>query len=148
MDIATITGHYNYSLVTLSIVIAIFAAYAALDLAGRVTSSRGRIQLAWLAGGAFAMGMGIWAMHYAGMEALRLSVPVQYDWPDGTSTGRSPHFATGGQASGGARRDALQSYARYAHDPLEPCFHSCIATSGIFTITLREYASFAVALRH
>ena len=81
MNIATITGHYNYSLVTLSIVIAIFAAYAALDLAGRVTAARGRLQLAWLAGGAFAMGMGIWAMHYVGMEALRLSVPVQYDWP-------------------------------------------------------------------
>ncbi len=28
-----------------------------------------------------AMGTGIWAMHYLGMLAYRLPVPVQYDWP-------------------------------------------------------------------
>jgi two-component system, sensor histidine kinase and response regulator len=74
-------GHYNDGLVILSIVIAIFAAYTALDLAGRITAAQGRIQIAWLAGGALAMGTGIWAMHYMGMEAFRLPVAVQYDWP-------------------------------------------------------------------
>ena len=76
-----LVGHYNYSMVALSIVIAILAAYTALDLAGRVTAARGRLQYAWLAAGAFAMGMGIWSMHYMGMEAFRLPVPVEYDWP-------------------------------------------------------------------
>jgi PAS domain S-box-containing protein len=74
-------GHYDYRLVTLSIFIAILASYAALDLAGRVTSARGWARLTWLAGGAVAMGMGIWSMHYIGMEALRLPMPVSYDWP-------------------------------------------------------------------
>lgn len=72
---------YSYGLVALSVVIAILAAYVALDLAGRVTASTGRIRLAWLVGGAFAMGTGIWSMHYIGMLAFRLPVPVQYDWP-------------------------------------------------------------------
>jgi two-component system, sensor histidine kinase and response regulator len=74
-------GYYNYWLVALSVIIAILAAYAALDLAGRVAAARGGTRLAWLGGGAFAMGIGIWSMHYIGMEALRLPVPVYYDWP-------------------------------------------------------------------
>src|SRR3984885_1034194 len=74
-------GSYNYLLVAVSVLIALFAAYAALDLAGRVTAARGLIRFAWLGGGAMAMGFGIWSMHYIGMEAFRLPVPVQYDWP-------------------------------------------------------------------
>src|SRR5271165_3087818 len=74
-------GSYNDRLVTLSVVIAMLASYAALDLAGRVTSSRDGVRRVWLAGGAIAMGIGIWSMHYVGMLAFRLPVPVQYDWP-------------------------------------------------------------------
>jgi two-component system sensor histidine kinase/response regulator len=76
-----IHGSYNYLLVTVSVLIALFAAYAALDLAGRVTAARSIARYAWLGGGALAMGFGIWSMHYIGMEAFRLPVPVQYDWP-------------------------------------------------------------------
>src|SRR6266498_3093086 len=74
-------GSYDYRLVALSVLIAICAAYAALDLAARITASRGRIRVVWLAGGAVAMGLGIWSMHYVGMLAFSLSVPVLYDWP-------------------------------------------------------------------
>jgi PAS domain S-box-containing protein len=76
-----ILGHYDYRLISLSVLIAIVAAYAALDLAGRVTSARGWPRLSWLIGGAVAMGTGIWSMNFIGMEALRLPVPVSYDWP-------------------------------------------------------------------
>jgi PAS domain S-box-containing protein len=75
------TGSYDYRLVTVSVVMAVCAAYAALDLAGRTTASRGRVRLVWLAGGAAAMGLGIWSMHYIGMLAFLLPVPVLYDWP-------------------------------------------------------------------
>jgi two-component system sensor histidine kinase/response regulator len=75
------TGSYDYGLVALSVAISIFAAYAALDLAGRTTAARGRVRLAGLTGGATAMGLGIWSMHYIGMLAFRLPVPVLYDWP-------------------------------------------------------------------
>jgi two-component system sensor histidine kinase/response regulator len=83
MDIhgPTIVGFYDYRLVAVSVLLAVCAAYAALDLAGRVTAARGAARIAWLSGGALAMGLGIWAMHYMGMEAFKLPVPVEYDWP-------------------------------------------------------------------
>jgi two-component system sensor histidine kinase/response regulator len=76
-----LASSYDYLLVALSATIAILASYAALDLAGRVTAARGKARLLWLSGGAIAMGFGIWSMHYIGMLAFRLPVPVQYDWP-------------------------------------------------------------------
>jgi two-component system sensor histidine kinase/response regulator len=72
---------YNYGLVALSVVIAIFASYAALDLAGRTRAARGARRWIWLTAGATAMGLGIWAMHYIGMLAFHLPVPVLYDVP-------------------------------------------------------------------
>jgi len=78
---ALIVGVYSPGLVALSVVIAVLASYVALDLAGRVTAAAGRLRLAWLIGGAFAMGTGIWSMHYIGMLAFQLPVVVQYDWP-------------------------------------------------------------------
>src|ERR1051325_4679978 len=74
-------GSYDYRLVVLSVLIAICAAYAALDLAARTTAAKGKIRVAWLAGGATAMGLGIWSMHYIGMLAFSLPVLVLYDWP-------------------------------------------------------------------
>ena len=75
------TGSYDYRLVVLSVLIAICAAYSALELAGRITAATGRNRLAWLGGGAIAMGFGIWSMHYVGMLAFSLPVPILYDWP-------------------------------------------------------------------
>src|SRR5882762_5135099 len=74
-------GSYNYSEVARSVFVAIAASYAALDLTGRVTAARGRARVAWLSGGATAMGLGIWAMHFKGMLAFRLPVSVEYHWP-------------------------------------------------------------------
>ena len=79
-DLALV-GSYDYRLVALSVFMAILASYAALDLSGRVTSARGGSRLLWLGGGATAMGIGIWAMHYIGMLAFHLPVLVKYDWP-------------------------------------------------------------------
>jgi PAS domain S-box-containing protein len=81
MPAILMNGSYDARLVALSVLIAICAAYASLDLAGRTTAARGRLRLAWLAGGAIAMGVGIWSMHYIGMLAFTLPVPVFYDWP-------------------------------------------------------------------
>jgi len=81
MAAVNLIGSYNYGLVALSVLIAIFASYAALDLAGRVTAARGWTRAVWLLGGAGAMGTGIWAMHYIGMLAFILPIPVSYHWP-------------------------------------------------------------------
>ncbi len=74
-------GSYNYALVALSVLIAMFASYAALDLASRVTAADGWARALWLLGGACAMGTGIWSMHYIGMLAFILPIPVAYHWP-------------------------------------------------------------------
>jgi PAS domain S-box-containing protein len=81
MATAHLVCSHNYTLVALSVLIAMFASYAALDLAGRVTAAGGWIRAVWLLGGAGAMGTGIWSMHYIGMLACILPVPVAYHWP-------------------------------------------------------------------
>jgi two-component system sensor histidine kinase/response regulator len=90
-----IGSSYDYWLVALSVVIAILASYAALDLAGRVTAARGHLRVLWLGGGAFAMGTGIWSMHYIGMLAFRLPVAVAYDWPTVLLSLLAAMFASG-----------------------------------------------------
>ncbi|MCY1349396.1 putative signaling protein [compost metagenome] len=76
-----LTGSYDYSLVFISLLVAILASYTALDLAGRVASSQGRGALLWIGGGALAMGIGIWSMHFIGMLAFSLPIPLGYDLP-------------------------------------------------------------------
>jgi NO-binding membrane sensor protein with MHYT domain len=76
-----LAGSYDPLVVALSIVIAVAAPYAALDLAGRVTAAKGWFFAAWLTGGSIAMGVGIWSMHFTAMLAFRLPVPVRYYWP-------------------------------------------------------------------
>ena len=78
---SSLAHSYSPSLVILSIAIAIFASYSALDLAGRTSASEGRLRFVWTGAGAFAMGLGIWSMHYVGMLALTLPVRVLYDLP-------------------------------------------------------------------
>ena len=81
MAAVTLIGSYNYALVALSVLIAIFASYTALDLASRVTAAAGWTRAVWLVCGAGAMGTGIWSMHYIGMLAFILPIPVAYHWP-------------------------------------------------------------------
>ena len=70
---------YNGLLVLFSLLIAILASYTALDMAGRISSAQGRAARWWLAGGACAMGTGIWSMHFIGMLAFSLPIPLGYD---------------------------------------------------------------------
>ncbi len=74
-------GSYSYWLVLLSVFVATLASYTALDLATRITASRGRGAVLWLLGGAFSMGTGIWSMHFIGMLAFKLPIPMGYDVP-------------------------------------------------------------------
>lgn len=74
-------GSYDPWLVALSVILAIGASYAALDMSSRTAASRGTTRRLWLSGGALSMGAGIWSMHYVGMLAFRLPVPVFYHMP-------------------------------------------------------------------
>jgi diguanylate cyclase len=74
-----LTATYDPVLVLLSVIVAAMASYTALDLAGRVTHGSERSTRLWLLGGSAAMGAGIWSMHFIGMLAFQLPVPVFYD---------------------------------------------------------------------
>jgi NO-binding membrane sensor protein with MHYT domain len=78
---AIIQTSYDFWLVAISVLIAVFASYTALDLAVRVSTQQKNRRWAWLMGGAIAMGTGIWSMHYTGMLAYRLPIPVYYHVP-------------------------------------------------------------------
>src|SRR5438105_13294531 len=80
MAAVNLIGSYNYALVALSVLIAMFASYAALDLASRVTAAGGWTRAVWLLRGAGAMGTGMWSMHYIGMLAFIIPIPVAYQW--------------------------------------------------------------------
>jgi NO-binding membrane sensor protein with MHYT domain len=73
------TGTFDPLFVALSLIIASLASYAALDLAGRVRSAEGSTRYGWLTGGATVMGLGIWSMHFVGMLAFRLPIPIAYE---------------------------------------------------------------------
>ncbi|MGL5813529.1 MAG: putative bifunctional diguanylate cyclase/phosphodiesterase [Aeromonas sp.] len=70
---------YSQDLVFFSILVAVLASYTALNMTSRVSQSKGRAAALWLAGGAFAMGLGIWSMHFIGMLAFNLPIALGYD---------------------------------------------------------------------
>jgi NO-binding membrane sensor protein with MHYT domain/two-component sensor histidine kinase len=73
-------GAYNGWLVLLSVVVAVVGSYVSLELASRVASLRGhRSAWYWMAGGAVSIGSGIWSMHFIGMLAYHLPIPLSYD---------------------------------------------------------------------
>src|ERR1700739_3849726 len=81
MAAVNLIGSYNYALVALSVLIAFFASYAALDLVSRVTSAGGWTRAVWLVGGVSVRGTGICALTYFGMLPFILPIPVAYHWP-------------------------------------------------------------------
>ncbi|WP_273833473.1 EAL domain-containing protein [Guptibacillus sedimenti] len=75
------SGQYNWWIVLLSLIIAVFASYSALDLAGRVAYAKGIRKWIWVVGGAGTMGIGIWSMHFIGMLAFSMQMPMTYNIP-------------------------------------------------------------------
>src|SRR5882757_8046414 len=76
-------GYYDLNIVALSFAVAVIASYTALDRAGCVSASTSspRKSRTWLIAGAISMGIGIWSMHFIGMLAFHLPVPVAYNLP-------------------------------------------------------------------
>ena len=74
-----VTGTHDPYLVVLSILVASFASYTALDLGGRVGAARGFARRVWLVAAATVMGSGIWSMHFVAMLALIMPIPMYYD---------------------------------------------------------------------
>ncbi|MDQ0192303.1 putative bifunctional diguanylate cyclase/phosphodiesterase [Paenibacillus wynnii] len=70
--------HYNNWIVLLSFVLAVTAAYSAINLISQVSHSMGRIRSLWLLSGSCVLGSGIWAMHFVGILASRMPFQVGY----------------------------------------------------------------------
>lgn len=71
---------YDYWLVLSSFLVATLSSYTTLDLSSHISAlAERRIRYVWLVGGATAMGIGIWSMHFIGMLAFSLPIPVGYD---------------------------------------------------------------------
>ncbi len=73
--------HFDGIVVTASLLIAVFAAFCALEMSNHVGARR-----RWIGFGAVMLGAGVWAMHFLGMVAFRLDCGVSYDpWQTGLS---------------------------------------------------------------
>jgi diguanylate cyclase (GGDEF)-like protein len=76
-----IATHEQLGLVALSVAVAIVAGYLALDLAQRSAGATGVMRRAWIVAGGVTLGLSIWSMHFIGMLALKMTMPVSYDLP-------------------------------------------------------------------
>jgi signal transduction histidine kinase/CheY-like chemotaxis protein len=72
---------FNLGLVFLSYLVAVTASHVTLLLAARVRDPHATNWKLWVLCGGFAMGIGIWSMHFVATLALRLPIEVMYDLP-------------------------------------------------------------------
>src|SRR5712691_740649 len=131
-----ITGTHDPYLVALSILVAAFASYTALDLGGRVAAARGLARRLWLAAAAITMGGGIWSMHFVAMLAFIMPTPMSYDIGLTTLSLVVAIFVTGG---------GFYVIGRHSGSPLR------LVLSGIFMglgIAAMHYIGMAAMWEH
>jgi PAS domain S-box-containing protein len=72
----------DWRFIVLSYVVAAFAALTAFELTRPAAEARrAREGIGWAFAGTTALAIGVWAMHFVGMQAFRIGVPVAYDVP-------------------------------------------------------------------
>ncbi len=73
-------GSFTPLLVLASYAVAIFGAFTGLSVVNQTSSIESRTKkLLFLGLGAFAYGSGFWAMHFVGMFAFKINMPVSYN---------------------------------------------------------------------
>jgi signal transduction histidine kinase/NO-binding membrane sensor protein with MHYT domain/DNA-binding response OmpR family regulator len=73
-------GVYNMHLVWLSYIIASITSYVALDMSAHLKRENTKLfEITWWLGGSIIMGAGIWSMHFVGMLAFEMDMPMSYD---------------------------------------------------------------------
>jgi PAS domain S-box-containing protein len=74
------TGIYQIPLVLLSYIVATFASYVALSLSRQLVQAQTDADKRFAHwGGAFALGSGIWSMHFIGMLSYKMKMALNYD---------------------------------------------------------------------
>src|ERR1700747_1394043 len=131
-----VTGTHDPYLVALSILVASFASYTALDLSGHVRPARGLARRLWLGAYAITMGGGIWSMHFIAMLAFIMPTPMSYDIGVTTLSLVVAIFVTGG---------GFYVIGRHSGSPL------LLVLSGIFMglgIAAMHYIGMAATREH
>jgi diguanylate cyclase (GGDEF)-like protein/PAS domain S-box-containing protein len=72
---------WNIPLVLLSVLVAMLGSFTALTHAQRMRENSGRSAWVWMGAGSITLGFTIWSMHFVGMLAFHLPIPVSYDLP-------------------------------------------------------------------
>ena len=72
-------GHYDSLVVLLSFIIAFGASYTAVFINRRIKGKGFFHKNLWLVLASLAMGLGIWSMHYVGMSAYVMPLPMKHD---------------------------------------------------------------------
>lgn len=74
-----LNSEYDSFLVVLSIIIIFIASYTVFQVTLTLTSaSRTTHRIKWIVGASSVMGLGIWSMHFIGMLAFSLPIPIHY----------------------------------------------------------------------
>src|ERR1700719_1728033 len=131
-----VTGTYDPYLVALSVLVASFTSYTALGLSGHVGSAQGLARRVWLVAAAITMGGGIWSMHFIGMLAFVMPIPMSYDIRLTTLSLLVAIFVTGG---------GFYVISRHSASPLR------LVLSGIFMglgIAAMHYTGMAAMRGH
>ena len=74
-----VTADFDSYLVFLSVIISALASYSALVVLERIwQSNEKKTKTLWLNFGSFVMGIGVWAMHFTGMLAYMIPIPMSF----------------------------------------------------------------------
>lgn len=70
---------WDFSLILLSVLIAMVGSYTSLAHAQRMRVSSGQAVMWWMIVGGITLGTTVWSMHFIGMLAYALPIPLAYD---------------------------------------------------------------------
>ncbi|GAP95741.1 sensor histidine kinase [Leptolyngbya sp. NIES-2104] len=70
----------DFRLIVLSVLISFIGSYTAIDIAEQIPIDSARSRQFWLIGSGIVLGLTIWAMHFTGILAHTLPIPVGYNF--------------------------------------------------------------------
>ena len=70
---------WNLYLVALSVTIGMFGSFSALSHTQNMRENTGKAAYKWIVAGAMTLAVAIWAMHFIGMLAFQLPIPIAFD---------------------------------------------------------------------
>ena len=74
----TLHDSWDPILVGISFLVAFIASFVALDSAAKIAASNKKAAIFWRITGGATLGIGIWSMHFIGMLAMKMPMPMSY----------------------------------------------------------------------